>query len=103
MNLASRNYQEKRNFIRMKVDTPVEVISQKQVLSGVCHNLSGGGMLISLDEPLPLGSQLEVTVSSNHGHNPMLHALTQVQRAEPQLAQSKKPCHLGLAIIRMLD
>ncbi len=101
MNLASRNYQEKRNFIRMRVDTPIDVkLDQHRTLQGTCHNLSGGGMLISVSEPLPLGRDLEVTVSSNHGHNPMLRALTRVRRGPTAGTENFT---VGLEIITLLD
>lgn len=101
MNLASRDYQEKRSFIRMKVETPVAVqLHPEKHLQGTCHNLSGGGMLISLAEPLPLRQELEVTVSSNHGHNPMLRALTRVCRL-PETSDTRY--FVGLEIVTLLD
>ena len=101
MNLASRNYQEKRSFIRMKVETPITVqLNQHKHLQGTCHNLSGGGMLVSLAEPLPLHQELEVTVSSNHGHNPMLRALTRVCRL-PEVSGAR--FMTGLEIVTLLE
>lgn len=101
MNLASRSYQEKRNYIRMKVETPIDlVLREDQSLQGICHNLSGGGMLISLSSPVPVGTELQATVSSNHGHNPMLTARVRVNRVESNPSQTYQ---LGLEIIRMLD
>lgn len=104
MNLANRNYHEKRCYIRMKVETPIDVLVDGQApLRGTCHNLSGGGMLISLSETLPLGTQLEVSVSSNHGHNPVLKAVAQVSRVQSQPHMSAKPCMLGLSILEMIE
>ena len=101
MNLANRSYEEKRNFIRMRVDTPVDVtLGQQRHWEGKCHNLSGGGMLISVPEALPLGVELEVTVSSNHGHHPMLKALTKVCRVAPQTPQDYR---VGLEILSLLE
>jgi len=101
MNLSSRNYQEKRSFIRMKVDIPVAVTLDEQTkLHGTCHDLSGGGMLISLSEPLPLQQELEVRVSSNHGHNPVLRAMTRVCR----LPEAKGARFMaGLEIVSLLE
>lgn len=101
MNLAGRNYEEKRNFIRMKVDTLADVrLDPLRQWTGKCHNLSGGGMLISLAEPLPLGMELEVTVSSSHGHNPVLKALTRVCRVNTLKPQE---CRVGLKILTLLE
>lgn len=104
MNLASRDYQEKRNFIRMKVETPVQVTTAAGLqLEGMCHNLSGGGMLLSVPETLPLGTEIEVLVTSNHGHNPMLKARTTVSRVLAQPDTLAKPCLVGLSIVELLE
>lgn len=104
MNLASRSYQEKRSFIRMRVETPVDItLNHGDPIQGTCHNLSGGGMLISLPEPLPLGTLMEATVSSNHGHHPMLKAQVVVRRMHTKSTKASHPCHLGLEIITLLD
>ncbi len=99
MNLASRDYREKRDFVRMKIETPVSVdIEQKAPIQGICHNLSGGGMLISIPEALQLGDKLVVTVSSDGG--PMLKALTTVRRVG---RPSSHACSHGLEIEEMID
>lgn len=104
MNLASRDYQEKRSYIRMKVDTPVDIqLEQGGNLHGICHNLSGGGMLISLSEPLPIGTTMEATLSSNHGHNPMLKAMVRVKRIQAKPNASSQPCKLALEILDVVD
>lgn len=99
MNLASRTYEEKRNFIRMKVETPVEISVNHRQLHGICHNLSGGGMAISADEPLSLGVEVEVTVSSHYSHSPVLHALTKVCRIQP----GERQYRMALEIVSLLD
>ena len=104
MNSLSRNYQEKRNFIRMKVDTPVSVKNpQGEHTSGRCLDLSGGGLLIAMSTAIPVGTQLEIAVSSHHGHSPMLRAMTKVCRVEAQPDTTSKPCRLGLEILAMID
>lgn len=104
MNLASRAYQEKRSFIRMKVETPIDVIVEgRPDLKGICHNLSGGGMLISVPEILPLGTEVEVSVTSNHGHNPVLRARAVVSRVQAQPEAQSRPCHIGVEILSMIE
>jgi len=100
MSLASRDFLEKRNFIRMKVETPISLRYQhSKHLKGTCHNLSGGGLLVSIPEPIAVGEEVEVTVSSNHGHNPMLKAVTKVTRSYKEAEY----CHLGLSITAVAD
>ncbi len=104
MNLASRNYQEKRSFIRMKVETPISVQTVEGVtLSGTCHNISGGGMLISVSEALPLGTELEVAVTAHSGFAPMLIARTSVSRVMSQPNAQEQPCYAGLEILEILE
>ncbi len=102
MNLANQDYSEKRNFIRMKIDTPVEVSvsSDDTSLSGTCRDLSGGGMLIEVDKALPVGTELEVTINSEHSQHPMLKAITTIARVQ---ANHSGTCTLGLKIQQMLS
>ena len=69
--MSERNYTEKRNFIRMKVDTPVDLIIQGEgarTLKAICKDLSGTGMLVEIDETLEIGTPLRVSITS--GKNP---------------------------------
>lgn len=104
MNLANRTYQEKRNFIRMRVDAPVTVTTSAGAqLQGTCLNLSGGGMFLSLPEILPVGETLEVALTSHHGHNPMFKARTEISRILAQPNTVSSPCHVGLRILEVLE
>ncbi len=101
MNLANRSYQEKRNFIRMTINTPAEVrLGQQHPWAGRCYNLSGGGMLISVPQPVSLGDELEVTIRSHYGHSPILRALTKVCRMQTLTPQE---CRLGLEVLALLE
>ncbi len=104
MNLASRDYQEKRSFIRMIVETPISAQTSEGVkMSGTCHNISGGGMLISVSEALPLGTELEVVVTGHNGFAPMLTARTSVSRTMSQPNTQTQPCYAGLKILEILE
>ncbi|HMU67500.1 MAG TPA: PilZ domain-containing protein [Cellvibrionaceae bacterium] len=99
MELSTRNYQEKRSFIRMKLDCPAKILLESEELTGVCSNLSGGGMLLVLDAPINLGTECVVSISSHFGHGPMLRAKTKVIRA----MSCDGKCHAGLSIVELLD
>ncbi|PCK08374.1 MAG: pilus assembly protein PilZ [Alteromonadaceae bacterium] len=100
-----REYNEKRNYIRMKVDAPVnvKVHTDGNVLQGVCRDLSGGGLQVELDKALPSGTKVEVVIASAHGHNPMLKAIATVTRVISQPTSGESPCLIGMEITEVLN
>lgn len=105
MNSANREFQEKRNFIRMRIDTPadIELLNGDTVSKGICRDLSGGGMLVEIDAALPIGTEVRVRISSGHGHAPMLDAVTEVTRVVAQPGSESSPCLLGLEIKQVMN
>jgi len=89
----------------MKIDTPadVELIDGNTNHAGICRDLSGGGMLVELPTALPVGAEARVKISSGHGHEPMLEALTEVTRVVAQPGAESAPCLLGLEIKEILN
>lgn len=102
MNGADRSYSEKREFLRMQIQTPVEVSVTGDDLSiqGTCLNLSGNGMSITLNKTLPVGTPLEVSIQSPQGDSIMMKAKTEVIRVE---GGPEDQCNLGLKIIEVTD
>ncbi len=102
MNSLHRSFEEKRNFIRMKVNTPAEITLEGQgtVQSGVCNDLSSGGMLLTTDNQLPIDSELLITVRSRHGHSPTLKARCRVARVEDGPGEQ---CIVGVEISEFLE
>lgn len=102
MGLLNREYSEKRSFIRMKVNTPIQVSLDggTRVIEGICQDLSGGGLLLTIDEELAIDTELKVSVNSPVGHAPMLEARCTVARVKP----GPKDIYLvGLEIQEVLD
>ena len=97
-----REFSEKRDFIRMKIDTPASMtlLYGEETLTGTCLNLSGGGMLAELEKALPLDAEVVITVASEHGHSPMLKARARVSRAN---LNEDETCSLGLKILEMMN
>jgi len=98
---VDRAQQEKRDFIRMRIDTPLTADIQGAGISakGLCHELSGGGMQVSTEQSLEPGAELEVTVSSEHGHSPTLRAKARVIRSEP----GEGGYRVGMEILEILQ
>jgi hypothetical protein len=82
MGISDKPYSEKRDFIRMKISAPLnaKLSLNTEVIEGLCRDLSGGGMQVETSQSLPLDTELEVEVSSDHGHNPTLRAKAKVAR-----------------------
>lgn len=100
MSVSNREYHEKRDFIRMRIDSPVEVLiaGEAEPRIGICRDLSGGGMLIEVDTTLPTDTEVEVTLASNHGHAPMLRATAIVTRISAQSSAEGEANRIGLRI-----
>jgi len=83
MSSIDKGFSEKRDFIRMKISAPLsaKLSHDEGVIEGLCRDLSGGGMQVETKTNIPEGTELVVEISSDHGHNPTLHARAKVARA----------------------
>ncbi len=100
MNQNNQGHSEKRDYIRMKIDTPQEITlsGSGKSYSGICRELSGGGLLVEINDSPQLNDELEIHIASNHGHTPELRAKTQVVRVEPMA----EGFSVGLKMIEVL-
>jgi hypothetical protein len=75
-NMTYRTYDEKRDFIRMKIDTEITLSLDKnnKHVKGICRDLSGTGMLIEVAEEVSEGSTCKTTLPSNNEAFPALDA-----------------------------
>ena len=101
MSLFDKSYQEKRDFMRMKIEAPLsaELYRDGEQLTGMCRELSGGGMQVELTNPLVEGEEVEVKLASTHGHSPQLHARAKVVRVQPE----NSGYLAGLEILEIFD
>ncbi|MFT7558739.1 MAG: c-di-GMP-binding flagellar brake protein YcgR [Flavobacteriales bacterium] len=105
MSSKNREYQEKRNFIRMKVDTAItiKIVGEDDSYNGICRDLSGGGMLVELATALPIGTHVEVYIESSHGHSPILKAKAEITRIIAQPGSDESSCLVGMEVLSMID
>lgn len=101
MSSNDKGFNEKRDFIRMTISAPLTAkLSHDQgVIEGVCKDLSGGGMQVESPTEIEVGAELVIEISSNHGHNPTLHARAKVTRC---VAHHIRGYVMGLEIIEVL-
>jgi len=101
MSSIDKGFSEKRDFIRMKISAPLsaKLSHDEGVIEGLCRDLSGGGMQVETTTEIPVGTDLVVEISSDHGHNPTLHARAKVARCNPD---GENGFSLGLEIVEIL-
>jgi len=76
----SNAYEEKRNFIRMKMDSPLSLTLSDRTVEGVCIDLSGTGMCIELADELKLGEQAVVHLPSQQNQVSAFNAIVRINR-----------------------
>lgn len=72
------DYTEKRDFIRMRLDTDATLIHAGQVIGATCVDLSGSGMQLKAPRSFEVGERLRVRIESEHPTLKGLEAETQV-------------------------
>ncbi len=66
MSQTSRDYSEKRGFIRIRVDAEVSLIHEGDEASAVCIDLSSSGMQVEAKRGFNVGDRLNVRIGSDH-------------------------------------
>ena len=79
MNLANA-YEEKRDFIRMRVETPVTLTLGDRTLQCVCLDLSGTGMCLEINEKLNIGDEAVAFMPSYQNKFSPLNACVRIRR-----------------------
>ncbi|MFJ2320297.1 PilZ domain-containing protein [Pseudomonas sp. NPDC087817] len=98
MSQTGRDYSEKRDFIRMRVDADVVLIHAGDEVSAVCIDLSSSGMQVEAPRQFAVGDRLSVCIDSEHAALSGLEAETEVVWVK---AQDDKTQRLGLTILQM--
>ncbi|WLH91947.1 PilZ domain-containing protein [Pseudomonas sp. FP453] len=97
MSEHERDYAEKRDFIRMRVDADVSLIHAGQEIAGVCVDLSSSGMQVQAPRLFKVGDLLTVRIDSEHSSLTGLEADTEVVWVKG----ADDGQHLGLKILKM--
>lgn len=86
--MQPRDYEEKRDFIRMMLDHPVQCTDVKtgERFTGQAKDLSGTGLCLELTRNCAPGMLLEVRIEPDKAVVPPLHALVEVVRVEPDVS-----------------
>lgn len=98
MSINDRDYEEKRDYIRMRVDADVSLIHAGQIIPAVCIDLSSSGMQVEAPRSFAVGDKLSVRIDSDHPALTGLEADTEVVWVTNQDGGGQK---LGLSILSM--
>lgn len=98
MSLNDRSYEEKRDYIRIRVDAEISLIYAGQVIPAVCLDLSSSGMQVQAPRRFQVGDKLSVRIDSDHAALKGLEAETEVVWATDEPEGGQK---LGLSIVSM--
>jgi len=98
MSQNDRDYSEKRDYIRMRVDAEVTLIHDGQVIPAVCVDLSSSGMQVQAPRSFKVGDRLKVRIDSEHAALKGLEADTEVVWIKEQDGGSQK---LGFTILKI--
>ena len=100
MSSLDRSFSEKRNFIRMKINTPATIVHAGSRYAVICQDLSADGMSVDTDQEFKPGDELEVAIEQQGQNHQSFRALAQVARVR---ANDQGGYNLGLAIKQILD
>lgn len=94
-----RNVEEKRDFIRMKVECQAIIQTDEGSLEATCIDLSSSGMQLRTDAPLEVGQDIQVEITSKHSQLSSLKASGTVVWVEN--TDDGKQHMLGITITHM--
>ena len=80
MSQRDRDYSEKRDFIRMQIETPITLSQGTAVFQGLCQDLSSTGMQVLAATQFNMGDKVRVQIPSEHAELKGLDAETEVVR-----------------------
>jgi hypothetical protein len=97
-------YSEKRDFPRMAVECPAQfrLEGSDQVDGAIVKDLSGGGVLLWVDQQVEPGSQLSIVIMPGKHITPPLHAKLEVIRCFP-LEEEEGSYAAACSIVQLLD
>lgn len=98
MTQRDRDYSEKRDFIRMNIETAITLTQGDQHYEATCLDLSSTGMQVVAATRLQMGDKVHVLIPSEHSELKGLEAETEVVRVA---AHEDGRQSLGLAILSM--
>lgn len=96
----AREFDEKRDFIRMTVESPMRIeVDGQPSIACTCKDLSSTGVRFVLEHEMCKNQQARIIIPSNRHHLPPLHAIIRIIRC----VQKSRGYEYGARIISILD
>ena len=100
MSSIERSYNEKRDYIRMRINSQVNILHAGKKYKGICKDLSGAGMLIETTHTFEVGTQLQISIEQKGETHLPFNATAEVSRIEPG---SENSHIVGLTIKEIIE
>ncbi len=96
-------YDDKRNFFRMMVNSPCDLVinddESSRTIQAICRDISATGMSLEVGETsVEIGTTVSVSIESTSSQIPSLSATAKVVRCEPE---GESSCIVGVEITEM--
>jgi hypothetical protein len=100
MSSIDRDFSEKRNFIRMRINSDVNLESNGQQYTGICRDISGSGLLVETQQAFTLGDEVRISIPQKSETHLPFNATTEVTRVSNG---SEDRYIIGFSIIELLE
>ena len=92
------DFQEKRDFERVKINTAVSLTysNPEKIAEGICRDISKSGIGLDLDTSVPIGTECMVRIHDGHKNKKRFQGLIEIKRIEPL---SDDRCIVGAIIL----
>lgn len=85
MSMTMKDYSEKRDFHRMRVNSEIQITTlDGRTFSGICRDLSGTGMQLYVEQPVAEGDELVTLLAASGDNFPPFESSVRVLRVEPE-------------------
>ena len=82
MSASAKSFNEKRDFIRMKINSTLKITHEGRSYSAVCKDISGAGMSAQCSNKFTIGDTVDILIEQENEHHLPFHASAEVSRVQ---------------------
>lgn len=100
--LIGKNFDEKRDFMRMQINSTITLNHAGVEYQGICKDISSTGMLVETDHEFDLGEELNIAITTSNNSSAPFNAVVEVLRSDKTDVEATRGSRiLGLSIKKM--